>query len=749
MTEATFQGRIGRTVEDSQPWWPPRPGAREGSPDVVMIVLDDVGFAQLGCYGSDIRTPHIDGLAASGLRYANFHTTALCSPTRACLLTGRNHHSVGMSSLANWNLGFPGSRGAITHRAATLAEMLVEQGYNTFAVGKWHLTPGDEQSPAGPYDQWPLQRGFERYYGFLDAATSQWKPELTEDNHRVETPDREGYHLTEDLVDHAIGFLRAQVSADARKPFFLYLALGACHEPHHAPSPFIDGYDGVFDRGWDVCREQWLARQQEMGLVPEDTTLPARNPGVAAWSDLDERERGLFTRLQQAFAGMLEHADLQLGRLLATLDALGRRENTLVMLVSDNGASQEGTAVGTLNTMRYHNGLPDELEENLRHADDIGGPRGYSNYPLGWAMAGNTPCRFYKQNTHGGGIRDPFIVSWPARIADAGGIRTQFHHAIDVVPTVLEAIGLEAPETYRGVPQMPIEGVSMLSTFDDAHAPTRKRAQYFEMLGHRGIWADGWKAVARHTPGESFDADAWELYHLDRDFSESRDLAEVHPEKLRELVELWWTEAGRYDVLPLDDRLIERWSIPPAEGSIKTQRVHRIYRGVPHLGPEAAPDTRNVSHTITARVARSSAADEGVIVANGGSPSGYALFVQDNRLVYEYNHVGERFRVVSDEELPVGAITVRLEFVKTGELRGEARLWRDAAMIGRGPIPRTLPFSLSLEGLDVGEDRLTPVSDQYASPFRFTGELDLVEIEIGADRGRDPLGEHRSRVGRQ
>jgi arylsulfatase len=713
-----------------------------------MIVLDDVGFAQLGCYGSSIRTPHIDRLAAEGLRYTNFHTTALCSPTRACLLTGRNHHSVGMGTLANWDSGFPGNRGAVTHRAATLAEILRDEGYNTIATGKWHLTPTSEQSPAGPYDQWPLQRGFDRYYGFLDGYTSQWDPELTLDNHRIETPDDPEYHLTEDLVDRSIEYLRNQISWAPEKPFFLYLAFGACHDPHHAPASFIDGYSGAFDKGWDACREEWLERQKELGIVPAETKLPPRNPGVEAWADLSSDERRLFARFQEAFAGMLEHVDHHIGRLVRFLEDVGKRDDTLIVVVSDNGASQEGTAVGSCNHMRVQNDIVDTVETNLSEIDLIGTPRGWSLYPWGWGMAGNTPCKWYKQNTHGGGIRDPLVISWPGGISARGEIRTQFHHATDILPTVLEAAGLEAPASVGGVAQMPVEGVSMHYSFEGAEGPSRKKVQYFEMLGDRGIYADGWKAVAHHMPGTSFEEDVWELYRLDEDFSESEDLASAHPEKLQALVDLWWAEAGRYKVLPLDDRLYERWLIPPRPGSIKDRSGYRLYRGISQVGPDLSPDLKDVSHSISIEVERGEG-DDGVLVAHGGDSGGYSLYVKGDHLVYCYNYCGERFRVESDRPLSPGRSSLRMEYAKTGRCEGRVTLLCDGEVIGAGDLPSTLPVSLSTEGFDVGCDRLTAVSGDYESPFAFRGSFELIEIEIGDDRNLDAARELRSALRRQ
>ncbi|MCA3720548.1 arylsulfatase, partial [Phenylobacterium sp.] len=516
MSQTSGRNDLGLTASESRPHWPEPARAPPGAPNVVCIVFDDLGFADLGCYGSEIATPNIDALAAGGLRYTNFHTAALCSPTRASLLTGRNHHSVGMGGLADWDLGFPGMRGRISRSAGTLAEMLRPAGYNTFATGKWHLTPTFETSQAGPFDQWPLQRGFDRYYGFLEGETSQWHPELVLDNHHIEAPDREGYHLSEDIVDQSIGFIRAQRTITPEKPFFLYICLGAQHAPHHAPKTFIDRYESVFEKGWDATRADRLARQKALGLVPADTVLPDRNPGVKPWDALSDDERRLAVRLQAAFAGMLEHADLQVGRLVNWLSEQGCLENTLIILISDNGASQEGSPFGTVNALRYFNGVRDTLAENLEHIDAIGEAHLNNNYPLGWAMAGNTPLRRYKQNTHGGGVRDPLVVHWPAGIRSGGEIRHQFHHVCDIAPTILEVTGVSPPAEIHGVTQQPIEGTSFGYTFDGGAEPTRKRTQYFEMLGHRGIWHEGWKAVTWHKPGTAFDADQWELYHLDQ-----------------------------------------------------------------------------------------------------------------------------------------------------------------------------------------------------------------------------------------
>src|SRR5215472_6412566 len=557
----SFDGVIGDTVAESEPSWPTRPHPGPDAPNVVVILLDDTGFAQLGCYGSTMNTPNIDKLAAAGLRYTNFHVTPLCSPTRAALLTGRNHHEVGMRSIANFNTGFPNMRGSISNHAATLAEVLRDEGYATFAVGKWHLCQMEDASAAGPYDQWPCQRGFDRFYGFLDGETDQFHPELVYDNHAVDPPKtvEQGYHLSEDLVDRAIGFVHDTKSIRPDRPFFLYLAFGATHAPHQAPAPYLAKYRGRFDQGWDACRDEWFARQHAMGLLPKSTLLAPRNPGVERWLALPESHRLLAARLQEAFAGFLDHTDAQIGRLTDALARLGELDKTLIFLLSDNGASQEGGPFGVLHEWKFFNFVIETPDDAIRRLDDIGGPHSHTNYPWGWAQAGNTAFKWYKQNTHEGGVHVPLIVHWPAGIRESlrGGLRDQFHHVNDIVPTIYDVLGVTPPSVYRGYEQMPITGTSFRYSFEDPEVPSRKPVQYFEMMGHRALYSSGWKAVTRHQPGVSFEDDDWELYHVAEDRSECRNLKSTMPDKLAALIDLWWREAEEHGVLPLDDRTIE------------------------------------------------------------------------------------------------------------------------------------------------------------------------------------------------
>jgi arylsulfatase A-like enzyme len=734
------EGHIGRTHRESRPWYEAKPKPQAGSPNIIFVVLDDVGYADLGCYGSEIRTPNIDRLAEQGLRYSNFHTTTLCSPTRACLLTGRNHHAVGMRYLANVDMGWPSGRGAISHRAATIAEILRETGYASFAVGKWHVAPTDEASAAGPFGQWPLGRGFDRFYGFMNGSTDQFHPELVEDNRPTDPPARpeDGYHLSKDLVDRAIGMLANHISLVPDRPFFMNFAFGAGHFPHQVPAEYMARYDGVYDVGWEEIRRRRLARQKRIGLVPDATELPASNPGVEEWQKLSADQKRVGIRLQQAYAGFLEHTDEQFGRLLSFLERTGVRENTLIVLISDNGASIDCGPDGTTNVLRWFNQIPDTLERNLADLERIGGPNSNTNYPWGWAQASNTPLRLYKSFTHGGGVRDPLIVSWPKRIAQHGGVRHQFHHVVDIVPTVLECCGLSAPGTHKGIEQLPIHGTSFAYSFDAPNEPTRKDVQYFEMYGHRSIWHRGWKAVTNHIPGSEFDLDAWELYHLEKDFAETNDLAKVRPDKLRELVELWWAEAAKYDVLPLDDRRDILFRPSPKPDSIRARKRFVYYPEIAAIPAEAAPLTQDVSHSIRVELTCRDG-DAGTLLCFGTLAGGYVLFARDGRVTYAYNHCGEITRIVSTERLQPGRRSVEFTFRKTGVLAGAGSLSIDGQAAGEQVFAKTL-LRTSLAPLYLGRSGLPPVVDDYEGEFRFTGEIERVTFEIGDDRELAPAG---------
>lgn len=737
----------------SAPRWPEPIRPPAGTPNVLVILFDDVGFADFGCYGSAIRTPHIDALASRGLRYSGLHTTAMCSTTRAALLTGRNHHSVGMGCLANFDSGHPGYRGKIAREAGTLAEMLRAQGFCNYMLGKWHVTPLTQSGPTGPFDGWPLGRGFDRFYGFMDAETDQYAPELVRDNTHIDPPGSFacGYHLTADLVDQTIRMIADHVADAAGTPWLTWLGLGACHAPHQAPAELIRQYDSAFAHGWDVERERRLARQKALGLVPQHTQLPQRNDGVAAWDSFSADERRVFTRLQAAYAAMLDHADQHIGRLIGWLENSGQLDNTLVLVLSDNGASQEGGPLGMVNAMGPYNFKPEPMAEKLRRIDDIGGPDTHSNFPHGWAMASNTPLRRYKQNTHGGGIRDPLVISWPQGIAARGEVRPHFCHAVDLVPTLLDLLKLQPPALVQGVPQMAIEGESFAASLHDANAAPRRSAQYFEMFGHRGLWHDGWKAVAFHPPGTAFDADRWELYHLDHDFAEVRDLAAEQPERLKAMVEMWWRQAEAHQVLPLDDRFGPRF-VESARRHHGARTSFVFHAGVGHIPSDVAPDLRGRGYLIEAEVCIDRPDVQGVLIAHGDATSGYSLFIRNGKLVHDMNIGGQHHVVESDRPVPPGPCRLGLR-MQVGPLvpvppppapmRAMVPDWREGTLlidgVPAGSLRTRAGFNnfISWSGLDIGRDRASPVSTLYEAPFEFNGRLKRVTVTLNPLQGLD------------
>jgi arylsulfatase len=739
--------KIGPYIKDSTPFWPAAPRAPKGAPNILVVLFDDVGFSDFGCYGSPIATPTIDRLAARGLRYSGFHTTAMCSTTRSALLTGRNHHSVGVGCLANFDSGYPGYRGKIAKEAGTIAEMLRPHGYRNYMLGKWHVTPLTESGPTGPFDGWPLGRGFDRYYGFMDAETDQYAPELIRDNSSVAPPGtyESGYHLTEDLVDQSIRFVAEHIAARPDQPWLTWVALGACHAPHQAPRELIMHYDAIFSGGWDVERERRFARQKQMGLVPPDTRLPPRNDGVKPWGEYSADERRVFTRLQAAFAAMLDHADRHLARLIAFLETAGILDDTLVLVLSDNGASQEGGPLGFINAMGPYNLKPEPVAEKVRRLDDIGGPDTHSNFPHGWAMASNTPLRRYKQNTHGGGIRDPLVIAWPNALPARGEIRDRFCHACDLVPTLLELIGITPPEVIAGVAQQPIEGVSFAASLKSADSAPREKPQYFEMFGHRGLWSDGWKAVAFHPAGMPFEKDVWELYHLDRDFSETDDLAQREPERLQAMIAEWWRQADAHKVLPLDDRFGPRFAENAARSHHRRQFI--FHGGVGHIPTEVAPDVRGRSYLIEAHVAVK-AGDSGVLIAHGDATSGYSLYLDNGHLVHDLNIGGEHQVVRSERPVPPGDRVLGLHMTQGAQPMRNARLLMDGEPCGALDCKFGFFTLVSWSGLDIGCDRGSPVS-HYAAPFTFTGTLRKVVITMNPEQALDGDAVARSEMGRQ
>ncbi|MCQ3804694.1 MAG: arylsulfatase [bacterium] len=735
-TQDDFPGVIGPDFRTSVPWWPPMENDARGKPDVVVVVLDDVGFAGLGCYGAEIDTPTIDALAEGGVRFNDFNVTPLCSPTRACLLTGRNHHSVGMAYLSNVDSGFPGYRGRVTESAATMAEVLQDAGYGTLAIGKWHLAPLEDTTAVGPYDQWPLGRGFGRYYGFLDALTDHFYPDVVEDNHRVDPPGtpEDGYHLTEDLIDHAIGYVRDQVSVKPEQPFFLYLAFGTAHCPHQAPQEYLDKYRGRYDEGWDVIRARRFQRQKELGIIPPDATLAPLNPGVEEWADLTPDQQRLFARFQEAYAAMLDHTDAELGRLVDFLDSIGRLDNTIIVVLSDNGASQEGGPDGGADIVTYEEDRFCTVEFNLERFDTIGGPHSQTNIPWGWAQAANTPLRWYKQNTYAGGVRTPMVISWPQGIGDTGAVRAQFVHAIDIAPTLFDLAGVTPKQSYNGVDQMPYHGASIRGVLDDAGSSHPRDRQYFEMIGHRAMWQDGWKALARHRRNEPFEDDPWELYHIDSDFSECRDVATEHPDRLADLVRQWSEEAGRYSVFPLDDRyLAVRASTFQTPGSPRARDTFTYLGGATRIPGGVTPIVFNRSFSITARVGPLDESAQGVLVAVGDTSGGYVLYLSDGRLVFEYCYLGDRQTVASPPgSISPGSTELAFRFERTGDYRGTGRLESDGVVLCEQSMSDMARGMISWGSLSVGADTLSPVSNSYEGEFPFSGNIAQVEFNLSS-----------------
>jgi len=731
--------------------------ARPGAPNIVLIVLDDVGYAQLGCYGSDIDTPVIDGLAAAGVRLATFYTTSLCSPTRACLLTGRNHHRNAMGRIAELAVGFPGYWGKPQRENGYLSEILRAAGYATYAVGKWHLTPDDETNMAASRQTWPLARGFDRWYGFHGGETHQFVPTLCHDNHSIRPPASyaDGYHLTEDLADHAIEFVADLRAVDADKPFFLYFATGACHSPHQPPAAWRERYRGRFDLGWDAWRERTFGRQLALGLFPASTALSPRPPWVPEWESLADTDRAVAARFMECFAGFLSHADEQIGRILGFLEETGDRENTIVLLVSDNGASAEGGPSGSLNDVRMLNLDPATSHEMADRIDQIGGPLTHNNYPWGWTMAGNTPFRRWKREVHQGGIADPCIISWPAGNLATGAIRGQFTHAIDVLPTLVELAGLEPSAEIDGIAQSVIDGVSFgyLLGPGGEQAPERHQTQYFEMFGSRAIYHQGWKAVTFHpvgplyddqNPNASFDDDVWELYRVTEDVSECRDLSDNHPDIVNALVRRWWDEAERNDVLPLDNRVL--WALlNPKPDHRRPRQRYRYFPGGAQVPESVAVNVRNRSHSLAADIViPDSGPADGVILAQGSALGGWSLHILGGRLRYVHNLYGKEQHVIgSGEELPPGPHRVGYAFTKDELLGGAGVLTCDGREIGRGAIPRFTPseFNGVGAGLTCGYEWGPAIGTGYEAPFAFAGEIRCAWAETTGPVVRDRLAE--------
>ncbi|PPL19773.1 arylsulfatase [Microterricola pindariensis] len=717
---AEFAGIIGETVADSTPSWAEPSSARAKRPNVVVVILDDTGWADFGCFGSEISTPTIDALAASGVRFSNFNVTPLCSPTRASLLSGRNHHAIGMRFLADTDTGFPNSRGAIRPDVALLPQILREEGYGTYLVGKWHLAPLHELTPAGPYQNWPLARGFDRYYGFLDGCTDQYEPELYEDNHPTAVPDRPNYHLSEDLADKAASYVRNHVAYRPHDPFYLQLALGATHAPFQAPREFIDRYVDTFTTGWDVTRRERLERQIELGLSPEGTTLTERVDGVAAWDELDDEQRTVFAQLQAAFAGFLEHADAQLGRFLNELSALGERDNTIVLVLSDNGASPEGGAGGDVDTNAPYSGVRRSAAELLPLLDELGSSTGGAHYPTGWAMAGNTPFRRYKQFVDLGGVRSPLVVSWPAGNVEAGSVRPQFVHAIDIAPTLLELLGVQPPA--------PMDGSSVAAALTSDSPEIGRSTQHWEMLGHRAIWHDGWRAVTRHVGGEPYENDEWRLYDARNDFAESIDIAASEPERLSELQGLWWKAAQAHDMFPLDDRPLHELIGIRGPVGLYAERQFVLRPGQGHVPLSSAVTGSNRSIDVTAHFLADASAEGGVLLSSGNVQGGFLLRCEAGRLVFEHSMLGEHVSVSSPEPLGAEVRTAGFRLTAHEDRTGDVELVVGDQVVASVHLGNTSAH-LSFWGMDVGE---APVSTFSSAPLRpvSAGLLERIVVDV-------------------
>ena len=719
--------------------------APANAPNILIVLIDDMGFGQSSAFGGPIHMPTVEGLANNGLRYNEFHTTALCSPTRAALLTGRNHHMNNFGSIAETATAFPGQTGQRPNSVAPLAEMLRLNGYSTAAFGKSHETAAWEVSPSGPTDRWPTRSGFDKFYGFIGGETNQWAPLIYDGMIQVEPSHDPNYHFMTDMTDQAIAWMGYQKSLTPDKPFFIYFAPGATHAPHHVPKEWIAKYKGKFDQGWDKVREETLARQIKLGIVPAGTKLAPKPEAINDWAALSPDEKKLFARQMEVFAGFGEYTDTEIGRLIHAIEETGQLDNTLIFyIVGDNGASAEGGMVGLFNEMTYFNGVHESVQDILKHYDELGGPTTYPHYAAGWAVAGDSPFEWTKQVASSyGGTRNGMVIHWPKGIAAKGELRSQWHHVIDIAPTILEAAGLPEPKSVDGTPQTPIEGVSMVYTFADAKAPSRHTTQYFEIFGNRAIYQDGWLAGTVHRapwefkPRTTLENDVWELYDTRTDFSLANDLGTKNTEKLKELQEVSLKEAVKYSVLPLDDRTLERLNAAlVGRPDLMAGRTSlTVYQGMTGMSENVFINVKNRSHTITADVEVPQGGANGVILAQAGRFGGWSLYLKDGKPTYTYNWLGlKRYTVAAEQALPAGKATIRFEFVYDGGgigKGGTGTLYVNGKNVGTGRIDQTQCCAFSAdEGADVGADEGTPVTEAYQVPFKFTGKIDKVTIEL-------------------
>ena len=743
--EPTYPHSTTFDVRNATP--PPRfeVKAPANAPNVLIVLIDDMGFGQSSAFGGPVKMPTVERLANGGLRYNEFHTTALCSPTRTALLSGRNHHTNNMGSITETATAFPGQTGQRPNSVAPLAEMLRLNGYSTAAFGKSHETAAWELSPSGPTDRWPTRSGFDKFYGFIGGETNQWAPLLYDGMTQVEASKDPNYHFMTDMTNQAINWVGYQKSLTPDKPFFIYFAPGATHAPHQVPKAWIAKYRGQFDQGWDKLREETLARQKRLGVVPVETKLAPKPAAIKDWAALTPDEKKLFARQMEVFAGFGEYADTEIGRLIKAIEETGQLDNTLIFyIVGDNGASAEGGMVGLYNEMTYFNGVHETVQDILKHYDELGGPTTYPHYAAGWAVAGDTPFTWTKQVASSyGGTRNGMVIHWPKGIRAKGELRSQWHHVIDIAPTILESAGLPEPKSVNGTAQTPIEGVSLADTFADAKAPSRHTTQYFEIFGNRAIYHDGWLAGTVHRaawefkPRTTLENDTWELYDTRTDFSLANDLAAKNPEKLKELQALFLKEAVKYSVLPLDDRTLERLNagLVGRPDLMAGRASLALHQGMIGMSENVFINVKNRSHTITAEVEIPKQGANGVLLAQAGRFGGWSLYVKDGKPMYTYNWLGlQRYTVAASQALPPGKATIRFEFAYDGGgigKGGKGTLFVNGKQTAAGRIERTQCCAYSAdEGADVGADEGTPVTEAYKVPFKFTGKIAKVTIEL-------------------
>ncbi|GFE80707.1 arylsulfatase [Steroidobacter agaridevorans] len=749
-----FPGEIGRTYLESDPARFPQPAAApKRAPNIVLLLIDDCGFGQYGTFGGGIPSPTMDKLAAEGLRFNRFHTTALCSPTRAALITGRNHHSASFAGITEVATGYDGYTCILPRSCGTIGEVLRQNGYMTAWIGKNHNTPPWDTSPAGPFDRWANGLGFDYFYGFNAGDMNHWNPVLWENRNLVPASTDPNYHLTIDIADKAINWVRKVTSIAPDKPYFLYVATGATHAPHQTSKEWIDKFKGKFDSGWDAYREQTLERQKKLGVVPKDTKLTQRSKGLPAWDSLNADQKRLYARMMEVFAGFAAQCDHELGRVIEACKQLPNADNTIfIYIAGDNGASAEGGLEGSLCENMFFNGFPEKWQDNLKAIDELGGPKHFNHFPSAWAHAMNTPFQWTKQvASHFGGTRNPMIISWPAGIKDKGGLRDQFIHTIDIVPTLYEICGVTAPRVLNGVEQKPIQGLSFADTFEDAKAPSHRKTQYFELACNRGLYHDGWMASApSFVPWDpnrqewNPDKAVWELYNVEEDFSQANDLAAKYPERLRQMQDMWWVEAAKYQVLPLDWRATERFN-SERMGRPSLVRGHdemTYFAGTIGVPDGSSPPMLNKSWTITADIEISGEKTEGMIVTHGGLEGGYGLYLREGKPTFVYNFLSvERFTFAAQEVLPKGKVKIVVDFKYDGGgigKGGKLTLSANGKPIADGRIERTIPAQMCLgEGLDIGMDVGSPIDFTYQLPFAFTGKIERVHFKLGkTDTGK-------------